>query len=1515
MRIVVLDKQEITVTDLPAKVQGQINLVRNYNGKSEFIANVTAQNGEWTIVANETMSLFDQNNQEIEAALLSENTIWGVQLNATKEKVILYVEPETVSKGRFAKLAIAKNHKVTVGNFVGADIFYETGLPDCPIYVELEYIPQQNRIIVRNKANTRVYLNRRNCLEAEAVYGDQLYILGLTMIFGKEFIEINRPNINIRTLLEPWKGREYVGGEPENANMEDMIFSCSPRENDVFQPPTLVVERPPALSEPEKQPMILMVGPAITMAGASVLTSVISVQSIMASNGNMMNALPSMVMAGSMVMGSLIWPMFSRKSDEIRTKRKNLASYQLYKKHIEGMDRRIDKELADEAVYLKRAYPTLDACIDKISGRETSLWERSLEEKDFLDMYVGIGDRRMMADVVFPAISELESSDSCKEELQKLQSKEMILKNVPNTVSLYDHKITGVVGQRKNVLSFMKGLLIELTALHNYDELKIIVIHDENEKEWEACKWLPHVWSNDHSVKFMADNVENVKNLSNYMEYVVSTRKGKSEDELSFESPYYLIVCADRKLAEKAATIKELYKNKKQIHVGMIALYDEEKYLPKTCSSILCVNEDTVDIKNLKDPSQNVTGIHDVIHYNEDPEPLFVQLSNIKLDILSTGNVLPETISYFDMFKIGQPVHYDFYEKWMKNDPTKSLAVPIGVDENGYEILLDIHENAHGPHGLIAGMTGSGKSEFIISYIAAMAMHFNPKEVAFILIDFKGGGMADVFKNLPHLAGSITNLDGNELNRALFAIESELHKRELLFKKTSEELKISNIDIYKYQSLYREGRVKEALPHLIIVSDEFAELKQQHSEFMDQLIRIARIGRSLGIHLILATQKPDGIVDDQIRSNIKFKVCLKVQDKADSQSMIDCPDAASITNAGRFYFKVGMNELFELGQSAWSGAPYRPQEYYKKGVDNSIAVVNGIFPCKVPGVLDENHFSKKLGKVPEKQIDALVQEIADVAKRNDIPVKKLWLDKIPGPIMKTEDAVPTEKEDFIINPIVGMFDNLKNQSHDILSVPFSYDGNAVVYGASGSGQLEFVNKVMHSMMERYSKEEVQIYAVDFDSGFLAAFQDAPHVRGVYCSYELEKIDRMLAELEEELQMRKKLFAKYGGNYQTYIRSKGVESVPNIVTIVHNYPSFREALENGEDRLSRIAREGIKFGMFLLITTSDSNSMTFRQIPLYKQVFVLQQNNADEYRSILEKNPGIVPSPYLGRGIFRRGNNVYEFQTDMIFEDSENLYAAIETYCQNMEPDQQKERKDKNEETVRPEDFQKENSGISVSKFPVGKGIFTDKLETFDFTKYTVNTVLADDEKEASEWHGFLETLKQVPCDDMRIYDLKGKQQEGMTVLTTVEEMEEDLANLRNLLLERSAEGGRCKRNGQPIPDFERVVLVMRNMEEFNRLFSYEALKTLRFIGSQISPAYHLTVIFYGTEKMTGEVNYKDCLTQYEQLDRGIWLGTDLYKQGSFELKEKADKLPASKYRRGFVIEDGKSCLCRLVEEM
>ena len=349
-----------------------------------------------------------------------------------------------------------------------------------------------------------------------------------------------------------------------------------------------------------------------------------------------------------------------------------------------------------------------------------------------------------------------------------------------------------------------------------------------------------------------------------------------------------------------------------------------------------------------------------------------------------------------------------------------------------------------------------------------MAVNFSPDEVAFLLIDYKGGGLADAFdkKNsdgstlhLPHLVGTITNLDGAAVSRSMISIESELERRQRIFKEAKVRCNEGTMDIYDYQQLYRAHRVEEPLPHLFIISDEFAELKSQQPEFMDKLISTARIGRSLGVHLILATQKPSGVVNDQIWSNTKFRVCLRVQDTGDSQDMLKRPDAASLKDTGRFYLQVGYNEYFALGQSAWCGADYIPQDEVIQQKDESVQLIDDTAQT----LLAAKPIKEKKN-AESKQIVAIVKYLSELAEREHILPRTLLPPALSDTLTMAElqETHPTKVPENI-SACIGMIDDPAYQRQYPLELNLQKMHNMLLVGESGCGKTTLVQTMLLSL--------------------------------------------------------------------------------------------------------------------------------------------------------------------------------------------------------------------------------------------------------------------------------------------------------------------------------------------------------------------------------------------------------------------------------------------------------------------
>ena len=511
------------------------------------------------------------------------------------------------------------------------------------------------------------------------------------------------------------------------------------------------------------------------------------------------------------------------------------------------------------------------------------------------------------------------------------------MSNAPVTCSLLNAPVLGVAGEGAE--TFVQSLVLQLAALHSYDEVKLVFLAGGGE-EWSFVRLLSHTAGED--LRYYAGSETEAKALSSALERVLAERVEAEDWRKRRNSlPHYVVVAADIALAEKTGFFRRMLEDPSAVGFSCIALAASVEQLPKECSQVVRLGADQATLFDRK--STVTTHFQAEGTQRRDMAALAGILANLSIDSGKGNYTVPSVLTFLELYNAGKVEHLNALTRWKENNPVNSLQVPLGVEQDGETFCLDLHERAHGPHGLVAGMTGSGKSEFIITMILSMAVNYHPDEVAFILIDYKGGGLAGAFEDaeagirLPHLAGTITNLDGAAVYRSLVSIQSELRRRQAVFNRARQISGEGTVDIYKYQKLYRTGMVEEPVPHLFIISDEFAELKAQQPEFMAQLVSAARIGRSLGVHLILATQKPSGVVDDQIWSNSRFRICLKVQEKADSVEMLKRPDAAELRDTGRFYLQVGFNELFKMGQSAWCGAPYVPRDRCESKQDNRVA--------------------------------------------------------------------------------------------------------------------------------------------------------------------------------------------------------------------------------------------------------------------------------------------------------------------------------------------------------------------------------------------------------------------------------------------------------------------------------------------------------------------------------------------------------------------------------------------------
>lgn len=1473
MIVTTINKSHIYTISLPKKSKGQFWLYETLDTGDERLVNIEGVKDEWIMKSTRQVKILDSHNTALKNTAIAPQSIY-VLGKADGEKVFVFTEPITEDRQIFTKYLVKDDVDLSIGRTEQNDVYYPNKVVSSK-HATLSY--RGGRWFIRDTNSTNgTFVNGTRATKMELSVGDTVFIMGLKIVIGKNIIAFNNPDgqVQISSKLKKFVNQTVAPADEEDEYelADKEYFYRSPRFKRDIETATFKIDSPPTSPISEEMPWLLVMGSSMAIGMMSLVTLVSAIASF---------NITSMVMGGSMLLGTVLLPTITKSYEKKHRQKKEVLRQKKYREYLDRITVQINEACQLQEEILNENNVTIQECEKRIRDTQRNLWDRGLGQNDFLCVRVGNGEGVLDAEISYSERKFSLDDDNLQEELYTLCEREKPLHNIPITYSLFDNHVSGVIGERKQVVDFAKGMIIQLAALYSYDEVKFVFLFDkEEEDKFGFVKWLPHVWSDDNKFRFIATNTNEVKEVSAYFERVIENRDQINDADMEDVKPYYIFFSMSKTLAARAEMMKNIFAKKDNIHMSIVTFYDELRSLPKECSMVVELDGASGKLFDKNDISGKITEFTPDINLTRDPLELSVALANTSLDTTATNFQLPGMITFLELFGVGNVEHLNALTRWRENDPTKSLQAAVGVDTYGETFMLDLHEKFHGPHGLVAGMTGSGKSEFIITYILSLAVNYHPEEVAFILIDYKGGGMAKSFENLPHTAGIITNLDGSAIKRSLVSVESELKRRQAIFAEASKKVGASNIDIYKYQKLYREGTVAEPLQHLFIISDEFAELKTQQPEFMTQLVSAARIGRSLGVHLILATQKPSGVVDDQIWSNSKFRVCLKVQERADSMDMLKRPDAAELTDTGRFYLQVGYNELFELGQSAWSGASYYPSDRVVKEKDNSVVVIDTNGHAIKQVKIDKK---RSLSKNAKKQLDVITDYLRGIAEDEGIKIKPLWLDPIPALILldQIKQKYKTTTEKFVLNPVIGEYDDPAHQRQCVLRLPLSKEGNTVIYGVAGSGKTTFLNGMIYSLIKEHTPDEVNLYILDFASETLRAFTKAPHVGDVILSYEAEKVSNLFKMLQAEIEKRKKLFADYGGDYASYIKSSG-KTLPSIVVAINNFAAFTEAYEEKEEAVSYLSREGTKYGIYFVLTALGTGTVRFRLLQNFKQLLVLQLNDETDYSSVVGKTDGLFPSKYKGRGLIKR-DELYEFQLASLTED-EVPFAFIQETCKELAEKWEGETARKvpilpdkvNVEFL--SDYVDTNKKLNI---PVGVEKNSLNVHYYPFYAAYLNMILSA-RLEYQEFVSDLITLVgTATAVNGIVFDMPkvvGDTAGAMSVYTTAKECEDQIAKLFELVLYRNNTYKEAIENGGKVEEFEHLFVVINSLSMLKAALSDQGKEKLALILEKGTKEYNINIVIAEQVKNISSVSFEKWYKANVSPSDGLWIGNGITEQ-------------------------------------
>ena len=1246
-------KYGLSVTNLPADHEGQITvLCQNAAGQRSRILDIEGNGTEWTMYSTlfGTMEVDDLREDllllrdGLHCTVHMKNDTCRLLCRDSSEKrwaVNMYRLPES---GRFS-IGSCQCDITCDGRFIS------------PCHALME-VNGKKLSVKENGITDGVYVNYHSVTEAELVPGDILDLPGIRLIYTGESLAVCSfgAKMSVAPGLCPVE-TTMISSDDTSFNIhmlpdDEIRYDRPPRMTPAELHKEIKVEAPPAAQQQEEMPLIFSVGSSAFMSLSSVMMAVNSISTAQATGAGMGTVLPSVLMAGGMFAGSLVLPIVTRKYNEKNQGKKEQKRQEKYTEYLNLIDREIEETGKRQKEELAANYPTAEVLYTTALNRE-DLWSHMPFHSDFL--LLRLGSACLVPDVLvtYPPHTFTMDEDIMQTALKNLENKKHYTDETPLMLSLRDVGIIGIIGDTETRMLYLKDLLTQLCTYHSYKEMKLVFIYDESESnEWEFARWLPHVWNDNNEFRAIGSTRDAMRNISAYVDAICP------EDERYEEmKSACVVVLSSMLLAEQCTAVVDRMQHIHSSSMRVIALAGESDGLPKECRSVIVLenNQGVLyrDIEKFPEPV-----LFTMEHMPQNMRDFASAICNVKLNDLSRDSKLVDMLSLFDMLRCGNVRQLNAHERWINSNPVKTLAAPVGIDKYGTLLSLDIHQNAHGPHGLIAGMTGSGKSEFIITYLLSMAINYSPLEVGFILIDYKGGGMSDTLQHLPHVVGTIDNLSGSHgIHRALVSIKSEILHRQRVFKEVSEKHHISGMDIYKYQKLYRAGKIQEPMQHLILVSDEFAELKEQEGDFIDDLVSMARIGRSLGVHLILATQKPTGVVSPQIASNARFHVCMKVQDKGDSMEMLGRPEAALLKRTGRFYLQVGFNELFVLGQSAWSGAMFVPKQRYMEEQDTSFEMISDTGDV----LASARPVNRDTGDFKSKQVDEVVTYLRSVAETYHLMPAQSWKPALPAQILLDE----IEKEylpvftPFALDPVIGVVDDPRNQCQYPLQLDLTTNGNTIIYGFAGAGKNETIMAVIYSLCRHHTADEMCIYCLDFASETTRAFSAMPQIGDIIVAGEDEKMQNFLDMMTDEMNRRRKLLSIYGGSLEIY-REEKTSDIPNILIIIQNYPAVSEMYEKLEDELYRLIREGSRFGIYFIATSQTASGIRYRLAQNFKQVLCLQMTDKMDYANTVGKTDGIEPMNRLGSGLIG-GEYAKEFQIGCIHPfDTADSYKQIQT---------------------------------------------------------------------------------------------------------------------------------------------------------------------------------------------------------------------------------------------------------------
>jgi len=951
-------------------------------------------------------------------------------------------------------------------------------------------------------------------------------------------------------------------------------FNRSPRLDPKYQGIELIAPEPPQRPQPQRFPLITMIAPLLMGAVMYAITkSALSIIFI---------ALSPIMMVGSYFEGRSAGKRAMKQGTiDFRAGLRDLAVQLQYAGDLERSQRR-------------REHPSIDEICDGVNRLSPLVWTRRPEHEAFGQLRLGLGVQASRNTVKLPTTNN--TTPELWRELHDVAGQYSTIDRVPVVATLRECGNVGIAGPSVSSHPLAAATIGQLVGVHSPSELVLAALCTASSVgRWEWLKWLPHS-GGDHSplgAEHLVASPNAVVALVAALEDLIETRSATKRDEKQLALPLVIVLVEDDAATDRARLVRIAESGPTNgVHLVWVAASLER--LPAACRTYLEVDPNTGEGR--AGFVQGGVGVAD-IELEPAGQNTELTLARRLAPVVDAGALLedqsdlPRSVSFLALggHELAESAD-DILEMWrgnnslppepgaprLKRDNTLRALVGQSATDRFY---LDMRTN--GPHALVGGTTGAGKSEFLQSWIIGMATAHSPARVNFLFVDYKGGAAFADCVSLPHCVGLVTDLSPHLVRRALRSLNAELRRREhILNRKKAKDL----------LELERR-RDPDTPPSLVIIVDEFAALVQEVPEFVDGVVNVAQRGRSLGLHLILATQRPAGVIKDNLRANTNLRVALRMADEGDSDDVIGTKQAATFDPAipGRGVAKTGPGRLMPF-QAAYVGG-------------------HTTNTPPVP-VIDVNEFRFALGATwdtpeivatePEapvgpNDIRRVVSTIVTAATNAQLPeAKQPWLPELAHTYRL--EQLPTSRTDAAL--VFGVIDQPDDQAQPTVAFVPDRDGNMAVFGTGGSGKSTLLRSL--AIAAGFSTARggpCHVYALDFGARGLAMLEALPHVGGVINADDQERTLRLLRHLRATIDERAERYAKVtAASIQEYRDRSGNTDEPRILLLVDNFGAFRSAYElsyqtRAFETLESIAADGRSVGVHMVATADQAGVFT------------------------------------------------------------------------------------------------------------------------------------------------------------------------------------------------------------------------------------------------------------------------------------------------------------------------------------